>query len=72
MNSMMTHLTNPPPFARSPRAVLFRAKAVLVSIAVVVAMLLIAVGSWPLKLLVVLALVRELFAAGIVAFRNGP
>ena len=72
MNSMIAHLANPPPVARSPRALMFRAKMVLVSIALVAAVLLIAVASWPLKLLVVLAFVRGLFAADIVAFRNAP
>jgi len=71
-NSMIAHLANPPPVERSPRAVMFRAKMVLVSIALVAAVLLIAVASWPLKLLVVLAFVRGLFAADIVLFRNAP
>ena len=72
MNSMIAHLANPPPVERSPRAVMFRARMVLVSIALVAAVLLIAVASWPLKLLVVLAFVRGLFAADIVAFRHVP
>jgi hypothetical protein len=72
MNSMIVHLANPPPVERSPRAVMFRARMVLVSIALVAAVLLIAVASWPLKLLVVLAFVRGLFAADIVAFRHAP
>ncbi len=70
MNSMIAHLANPPPVERSPRAVMFRAKMVLVSIALIAAVLLIAVASWPLKLLVVLAFVRGLFAADILAFRH--
>ncbi len=69
-NSMIAHLANPPPVARSPRSVMFRAKMVLVSIAVVAAVLLVVVGSWPLKLLVMLAFVRGLFAADILAFRH--
>ena len=72
MNSMIAHLANPPPVERSPRAVMFRARMILVSIALVAAVLLIAVASWPLKLLVVLAFVRGLFAADIVAFRHVP
>lgn len=70
MTQMMAYMANPPPRARSPRAVLFRARMVLVSIALVAAVLLIVVASWPLKLLVVLAFVRGLFAADIVALRN--
>jgi fatty acid desaturase len=55
---------------RSPSATILRAKVVLTAIALAAAVGLIAVASWPLKVLVVLAFVRGLFASDLIALRN--
>ena len=55
---------------RSPATTMRRGKVVLTAIALAAAVALVAVASWPLTLLVVLAFVRGLFAADIIAFRN--
>ena len=70
---MTTHVTAnrfalPPPAT----AVLRRAKIILTAFAVVAAMLLVAVGSWPLKALIVLVFVRGFFASDVMAMRNAP
>lgn len=57
---------------RSPAATILRAKIVLTAIALVAAVALVAVASWPLKVLVVLAFVRGLFASDLIAIRNAP
>ena len=57
---------------RVAAATILRAKVVLTAIALVAAAVLVAVASWPLKLLVVLAFVRGLFASDVVAMRNAP
>jgi hypothetical protein len=51
---------------RSPAATILRAKVVLTSIALAAAVALVAVASWPLKVLVVLAFVRGLFASDLL------
>ena len=56
----------PPPVGAPVR----RAKIVLTALALVASILLVAVSSWPLKLLVVLVFVRGLFASDVVSFRN--
>ena len=58
----------PPSFAVLVR----RAKVVLTALALVASILVVAVGAWPLKILVVLAFVRGLFASDVVALRNAP
>ena len=58
----------PPSFAVLVR----RAKIVLTALALVASILVIAVGAWPLKILVVLAFVRGLFASDVIALRNAP
>ena len=58
----------PPSFAVLVR----RAKVVLTALALVASILVIAVGAWPLKILVALAFVRGLFASDVVALRNVP
>ena len=68
---MTTHLAPnrtalPPPAA----ALVRRGKIILLAIAFVASILLVAVGAWPLKVLVVLAFVRGLFASGVIAVRN--
>ena len=55
---------------RSLATTMRRAKIVLTVIVLAAVVALGAVASWPLKLLVVLAFVRGLFAADIIAFRN--
>jgi len=57
---------------RSATAAIRRAKVALMAITVLAAVVLVAVGSWPLKILVVLAFVRGLFASDLVALRNAP
>ena len=57
---------------RSPAATVLRAKVVLTAIALAAAVALVAVASWPLKALVVLAFVRGVFASDLMAFRNAP
>ena len=57
---------------RSPAATIRRAKVVLTAIALAAAVALVAVASWPLKVLVVLAFVRGLFASDLRALRNAP
>ena len=51
---------------RPPAATILRAKVVLTSIALAAAVALVAVASWPLKVLVVLAFVRGLFASDLL------
>ena len=58
--------------SRSPGATILRAKVVLTAIALAAAVALVAVASWPLKVLVVLAFVRGLFASDIIALRSAP
>ena len=57
---------------RSPAAAILRAKVVLTAIALAAAIALVAVASWPLKVLVVLAFVRGLLASDLIALRNAP
>jgi hypothetical protein len=57
---------------RPPAATVLRAKVVLTAIALAAAVALVAVASWPLKALVVLAFVRGVFASDLMAFRNAP
>jgi ABC-type enterochelin transport system permease subunit len=47
-----------------------RAKIVLTAIALTAAVVLVVVGSWPFKALVVLAFVRGLFASDVVSLRG--
>ena len=47
-----------------------RAKVVLTAIALTAAVVLVAVSSWPFKILVVLAFVRGLFASDMIPLRN--
>ena len=56
---------------RESRAVL-RAKVVLTAIALTAAVVLLVVGSWPFKILVLLAFVRGLFANDVIPIRNAP
>ena len=59
--------------ARRPAAAtILRAKVVLTAITLAAAVGLVAVVSWPLKVLVVLAFVRGLFASNLIALRNAP
>ena len=53
-------------------ALITRAKVVLTALALTAAVVLVAAGSWPLKILAVLAFVRGVFASDLVAFRNVP
>ena len=53
-------------------ATVLRAKVVLTAIALAAAVALVAVASWPLKVLIVLAFVRGLFASDIIALRSAP
>jgi hypothetical protein len=53
-------------------ATILRAKVVLTAIALAAAVALVAVASWPLKVLIVLAFVRGLFASDIIALRSAP
>ena len=66
----------PPPkiddVRESHRTAVFRAKVALTAMALVAAVALVAVTSWPLKLLVVLAFARGLFASGVIATRVAP
>lgn len=55
---------------RSPATPVLRAKVVLVAMALAAAVVLVAVGSWPLKVLIVLAFVRGLFASDLLAIRS--
>jgi hypothetical protein len=55
---------------RLPAALIVRAKVILTALALVAAVVLVAVGSWPLKILVVLAFVRGVFASDLVVLRN--
>ena len=57
---------------KSPGAAIVRAKVVLTAIALAAAVMVVAVTSWPLKLLAILAFVRGLFASDLMAFRNLP
>ena len=57
---------------RSPAATIFRAKVVLTAVALVAAVGLVAVASWPLKVLAVLVFVRGLFASDIIALADRP
>ena len=57
---------------RWPAATVIRAKVVLTAIALAAAVSLVAVASWPLKALIVLAFVRGLFASDMIAFRSAP
>lgn len=63
---VLNRMALPPPAA----ALMRRARVVLTAMAFVAAVLLVAVGSWPLKVLVVLAFVRGLVASDVMAFRN--
>lgn len=55
---------------RLPAALIVRAKVILTALALVAAVVLVAVGSWPLKILVVLGFVRGVFASDLVVLRN--
>ena len=57
---------------RSPATTILRGKVVLTAIAFAAAVALVVVASWPLKVLVVLAFVRGLFATDLIALRNAP
>ena len=57
---------------RSPAATIFRAKVVLTAVALAAAVGLVAVASWPLKVLAVLVFVRGLFASDMLALREPP
>ena len=61
-----------PEAGRSAAATIRRAKVVFTAIALAATFALVAVGSWPLKVLVVLAFVRGLFASDLIALRNAP
>ena len=56
--------------SRAPRAVILRAKVVLTAIALAAAVVLVTVSSWPLKVIVILAFVRGLFASDLIALRS--
>src|SRR5690349_1644680 len=70
MPSMIHRLPNPPPVSRSRPDAILRTKLVLVSMTIVAAMLLVLVTAWPIKLIVMLAFARGLFAAGIVTRKS--
>lgn len=55
---------------RVSRAIV-RAKVVRTAIALTAAVVLVALGSWPFKVLVVLAFVRGLVASDVIALRSG-
>lgn len=57
---------------RPPAATILRAKVILTAIALAAAIALVVVASWPLKVLVILAFVRGLFASDLIAFRSAP
>ena len=57
---------------RSPAATILRAKVVLTAVALAAAVGLVAIASWPLKVLAVLVFVRGLFASDIIALRTPP
>ncbi len=57
---------------RAPTAVILRAKVVLTAIALAAAVVLVTVSSWPLKVIVILAFVRGLFASDLIALRSEP
>ena len=61
-------LALPPPVA----ALVRRAKIVLTAVAFVASILMVAVASWPFKVLVVLVFIRGLFASDVMAFRAAP
>ena len=54
---------------RVSRAIV-RAKVVLTAIVLTAAVVLVVLGSWPFKILVVLAFVRGLFSSDVIAMRN--
>lgn len=56
--------------SRASRAIV-RAKVVLTVIALTAAVVLVVFGSWPFKVLVVLAFVRGLVASDVIALRSG-
>jgi len=56
--------------SRAPTAVIRRAKVALTAIALAAAVVLVTVSSWPLKVIVILAFVRGLFASDLIALRN--
>jgi hypothetical protein len=58
--------------SRAPTAIILRAKVVLTAIALAAAVVLVTVGAWPLKVIVILAFVRGLFAGDVVALRREP
>jgi len=62
----LNRLTLSPPAAGLIR----RAKIALTAVAFVAAVLLVAVVSWPLKVLILLVFVRGLFASDVMAMRN--
>jgi hypothetical protein len=67
---MTTHLA-PNRFAPRPTITLIhRAKTFLTAIVFVAAAVLVVAGSWPLKVLAVLAFARGLFASDIIAVRR--
>ena len=58
--------------SRAPTAIILRAKVVLTAIALAAAVVLVTVGAWPLKVIVILAFVRGLFAGDLIALRREP
>ena len=56
--------------SRAPAAIIVRAKVVLAAIALAATVTLFAIGSWPLRVLVILAFIRGLFARDLVALRS--
>ena len=58
--------------SRAPNAIILRAKVVLTAIALAATVVLVAVSSWPLKVIVILAFVRGLFASDLIALRTEP
>ena len=58
--------------SRASNAIILRAKVVLTAIALAATVVLVAVSSWPLKVIVILAFVRGLFASDLAALRSKP
>jgi hypothetical protein len=57
---------------RTPTAVILRAQVVLTAIALAAAVVLVVVSSWPLKIIMILAFIRGLFASDLIALRSEP
>jgi hypothetical protein len=69
VKSAAGHFTPGDPRRRAG-AVIFRAKLVLMAIALAAAVVLVAVAWWPVKVVFILAFVRGLFASNLIA--SGP